>query len=112
MKISLSLKNAEDVRFQLNKMQDEWKTLKLQLGKIQEKSKDIEKSLLSEINSAIQLLSGKFTDAEERLKTVNKISLSEQTELLLKIAASTKADAESVKKSQSLWQIQVPELED
>lgn len=100
-KISLSLKNAEDVRFQLNKMQDEWETLKLQLEKTQDKSKNIEKSLLSEINSAIQLLSGKFTDAEERLKTVNKISLSEQTELLLKIAVSTKADAESVKKSQS-----------
>jgi chromosome segregation ATPase len=100
-KLEKSLEKAEGVRLQLNQLQHDWETLKQQLETAQGESRKIGKMLLAQLDSAIQSLARKVTDAEERLKAVNKISLAEQADLLRKLAASTQANADAAEKAQS-----------
>jgi len=57
--------------------------------------------VLSELDSAIQSLGKKVADAEERLKATNKTSLAEQADLLKRLDASTRANADVAAKAQS-----------
>lgn len=100
-KLQKSLEKAEGVRLQLNQLHGEWETLKLQLETAQGESRKIGKTLLAQLDSAIQSLARKVADAEERLKTANKLSLAEQADLLRRLAASTQANADAAEKAQS-----------
>jgi len=100
-KLEKSIEKAEGVRLQLNQFQHDWEKLKQQLETAEGESRKIGQMLLDQLDSAIQSLGRKLTDAEERLKAVNKISLAEQADLLRKLAASTQANAEAAEKAQS-----------
>lgn len=100
-KIGKSLEKAEGVRFQFQEVQRDWEALKLAVDKAQGESKIIGDTLLSKLDSAIQVFAKKLIDAEERLKAVNKTSLTEQADLLSRLAASTRANADVVAKAQT-----------
>lgn len=93
-KIEKSLKKAEDVRFQFQQVQRDWEALKLAVDKAQGESKKIG-------DTAIQFLAKKLVDAEERLKAVNKTSLAGQADLLSRLEASTRANADVAAKAQT-----------
>jgi chromosome segregation ATPase len=97
-----SLQKAEGVRLQLQQLQNEWLTLKQQIEKAQLEAKETREFLLSELDSAIQALGKKVSEAEERLRATNKASLSEQAELLKRLESNTHANAELVTKTKAL----------
>ncbi len=96
-----SLQKAEAIRFKLQELQLEWHALRQKLEKSEAESKETRELLLSEPDSAIQSLGKKVADAEDRLKTANKISLAEQADLLRRLDTSTRAHAEVAAKAQS-----------
>lgn len=100
-KLQKSLEKTESVRLQLNQLHSEWETLKQQLETAQGESRTIGKTLLVQLDSAIQSLAREVADAEEGLKTANKISLAEQADLLRQLAESTQANADAADKAQS-----------
>jgi chromosome segregation ATPase len=96
-----SLQKAEAVRLQFQQLQSDWATLKQQVDNAQAESKETRELLLSEFDAAIQSLGSKVSEAEERLKATNRASLAEQAELLKRLDASTKANADVAAKAQS-----------
>jgi len=96
-----SLQKAEAVRLQLQQLQSDWQSLKQQVDKSLAESKETRELLVSELDAAIQLLGSKIGEAEERLKATNRASLAEQAELLKRLDASTKANADVAAKAQS-----------
>ena len=100
-KLERSFEKADGIRLELSQLQKDWETLKQQLDNAQGESRKIGETLLSKLDSAIQSLSGKVADAEERLKAVNKLSLAEQANLLRQLAASTQANADAAEKAHS-----------
>lgn len=101
VRLEKSFGKAEDIRLQLSQFQKDWEMLKQQLNNAQGESRKIGATLLAQLDDAIETLGKKVTSAEERLKTANKLSLDEQANLLGKLAASTRANAEIAEKSQS-----------
>lgn len=97
-----SLQKAEAVRIQLQQLQRDWETLKQQVDKAQAESKETREFLLSELDAAIQSLGNKVSETEERLKATNRTSLAEQGELLKRLDASTKVNADVAAKAQSV----------
>lgn len=100
-KIEKSLEKAEGVRFQFQQVQRDWEALKLAVAKAQSESREIGVTLLSKLDSAIQVLDKKLGNAEERLKAVNKSSLAAQVDLLSRLEASTRANADVAAKAQT-----------
>ena len=96
-----SLQKAEAVRLQFQQLQSDWETLKQQVDKAQAESKETRELLLSELDTAIQSLGRKVSEAEERLKAANRASLAEQADLLKRFDLSTKANADVATKAQS-----------
>ncbi len=96
-----SLQKAEAVRLQSQQLQSDWATLKQQADKAQAESKETRELLLSELDAAIQSLGSKVSEAEERLKATNRASLAEQAELLKRLDASTKANADVAARAKS-----------
>ena len=100
-KIEKSLEKAEGVQFQFQQVQRDWEALKLAVDKAQGESKKIGDTLLSELASAVQFVDKKLVDAEERLKALNKSSLAGQADLLSRLEASTRANADVAAKAQT-----------
>ena len=100
-KLQKSLEKAEGVRLQLSQLGSQWETLKQQLETVQGESRTIGKTLLAQLDSAIQSLDKKVSDAEERLKSANQLSLAEQADLLRQLAANTQVNADVAEKAQS-----------
>src|SRR3989442_6999019 len=96
-----SLQKAEAVRLQFQQLHSDWEALKQQVDKAQAESKETRELLLSELDAAIQSLGTKVNEAEERLKATNRASLGEQAELLKRLDASTKTNADGAAKAQS-----------
>lgn len=96
-----SLQKAEAVRLQFQQLQSDWETLKQQVDKAQAESKETRELLLSELDTAIQSLGRKVSEAEERLKAANRASLAEQADLLKRLDLSTKTNADVATKAQS-----------
>lgn len=89
-----SLQKAEAVRIQFQQLQSDWESLKQQVGKSQTESKETRDLLLSELETAVKSLATKTTEAEDRIKATNRASLAEQADLLRKLDASTRANAD------------------
>lgn len=100
-KIQRSLEDAERASLQLNRLHEDWKTLKQQLETAQNDTRAIGKTLLSQLDKAVHSLARQVVDAEERLKSVNKLSQAEQTDLFSQLAASSKTNANAAEKAQS-----------
>lgn len=96
-----SLQKADGVRLQLQELHSDWEELKQQVDGAQTESKETRELLLSELDSAIQLLGKKVTEAEERLRTTNKASLAEQADLLRRLDGNTRDNADVAAKAQS-----------
>jgi len=93
-----SLQKADSIRIQLQQLQREWEALKQQVDKSQTESRETREL----VDSAIQSLGKKVAEAEERLKATNKTSLAEQADLLKRLDASTRANADVAAKAQSI----------
>jgi hypothetical protein len=65
-------------------------------------SKGARDLLLSELVSATELLERKVAEAEERLKTTNRVSLAEQADLLKELDDNTRANAETALEAREL----------
>lgn len=97
-----TLKNAESIRGKLQDLNSEWGKLKQEVEKSLSESKETRELLLSEIDSAIQGLGKKVSEAEERLRSTNKTSLAEQAERLKNLDSSTRANAELATNAKAL----------
>ena len=100
-KSEASLQKAESVRLQIQQLQREWEALKQQVNNSQTESAETRNLLLTELDSAIQLLGTKVAEAEERLKTANKTSMAEQADLLKRLDTSTRVNADVASNAQS-----------
>jgi len=97
-----SLQKAEGVRLQLQQLQNEWGVLKQQVEKAQTEAKETREFLLDELASTIQRIGKKVSEAEERLRATNKVSLAEKAELLKRLDSNTHSNAEIVSKAKTL----------
>jgi chromosome segregation ATPase len=94
-----SLQKAEGVRLQLQQVEKDWEGLRQQLKAAQAEAKETRDGLLAKIDGAIAAFGKKCADAEDRLKSANKASMTEQADLLRKLDASTRGNVDSVNKA-------------
>jgi len=89
-----AFQKAEGIRLALQQAHQEWDCLKRECHKSQMDSQETRDLLLSELDSALQSLDTKVTEAEERLRTTNRASLQEHEEALQRLEGDTRANAE------------------
>jgi chromosome segregation ATPase len=102
MKSEQSLQKVESVRLQFQQLQRDWDELKKQVDIAQFESKETRDLVVSELDAAVQSLSTKVAEAEERLKTTNRASLADQAELLKGLDSSTRKNAETAASAKSV----------
>jgi len=90
-----ALREVETIRGNLQEIQQQWSGLKQQVQTSVSESKASQDLVLSELDSAVRLISDKLTLAEENLKIATKKSLDEQGLLLTRLEASTKDHAKA-----------------
>ncbi|MDG4549983.1 MAG: hypothetical protein P9F19_10995 [Candidatus Contendobacter sp.] len=106
-----SLQKAENIRLKLQELQNEWNALKEGVIKAQAESQETRDFLRSELNSAIQTIRKRLTEAEEGLRSTNRASLSEQAELLTHLEQKTRDNATVVEKAKAVTSEHVKQLD-
>lgn len=96
-----SLQKAESIRLNIQKLQNEWNALKEGVIKAQAESQETRDFLRSELNSAIQTIGKRLTEAEEGLRSTNRASLSEQAKLLTHLEGKTCDNATVAEKAKA-----------
>lgn len=106
-----SLQKAESIRLNLQKLQNEWNTLKEGVIKALAESQETRDFLRSELDSTIQTIKKKLTEAEEGLRATNRASLSEQSEILTHLERKTRDNATVAEKAKAAAVEHVDKLE-